>query len=159
MTTIGFGGGCHWCTEAVFASLKGVVSVRQGWIASDGDNSALSEGVLVDYDPSRIGLDVLIEIHLRTHASTSLHSMRGKFRSAVYTFNAEDSDQAAGILENLRGDFDGLITQVLPFYTFEPSRDELLDYYGKDPQRPFCKRYIDPKLALLRDRFSGFVNR
>lgn len=73
---IGFGGGCHWCTEAVFQSLKGVKSVQQGWIASKNEHFEFSEAVIVDFDPSSIPLKVLIEIHLHTHKSTSEHSMR-----------------------------------------------------------------------------------
>jgi peptide-methionine (S)-S-oxide reductase len=48
VSKIGFGGSCHWCTEAIFLSLKGVTAVKQGWIASDGQNSTFSEAVIVD---------------------------------------------------------------------------------------------------------------
>lgn len=94
----GFGGGCHWCTEAVFAALKGVVSVEQGWISSDGQNDAFSEAVVVAFDPDRIGFDVLIAIHLYTHSATSAHSMRGKYRSAIYIFSDEDAKDASQII-------------------------------------------------------------
>ncbi len=86
---IGFGGGCHWCTEAVFQSLKGVEKVEQGWIASEGEASTLSEAVIVHFDTSQISLVLLIEIHLLTHESTSEHSMRKKYRSAIYYFDVE----------------------------------------------------------------------
>lgn len=81
---IGLGGGCHWCTEAYFLSLKGVEKVEQGWIASTPPNDAFSEAVLVHYDPSQIPLPVLIAIHLHTHAATKAHAFRSKYRSAVY---------------------------------------------------------------------------
>ncbi len=71
---IGFGGGCHWCTKAVFQSLNGVNNVKQGWIASDGEAFAFSEAVIVEYNAKIIPLEVLIEVHLRTHKSTSEHS-------------------------------------------------------------------------------------
>jgi peptide-methionine (S)-S-oxide reductase len=74
----GFGGGCHWCTEAVFSSLKGVLRVDQGWIASAGENSALSEGVVVEYDDEKINLQILIQIHIYTHSATSVHSLRSR---------------------------------------------------------------------------------
>jgi len=83
---IGFGGGCHWCTEAVFQSLKGVRSVAQGFIASTEKNSSFSEAVIVFYDAAIITLKDLIEIHLHTHNSTSNHRFRKKYRSAVYYF-------------------------------------------------------------------------
>ena len=61
---IGLGGGCHWCTEAVFQSLKGVARVQQGWIASEGENTAFSEAIIVKYDPKTIDLKTLVAIHL-----------------------------------------------------------------------------------------------
>lgn len=151
----GFGGGCHWCTEAVFASLRGVVSVRQGWIASEGANASLSEGVEVAYDTGIISFDVLIAIHLHTHSSTAQHTMRGKYRSAVYTFNDDDARLAWQAIYNLQQDFDTpLITQVLPFVAFVLNREASLNYYYSDPNRPFCENYINPKLKLLLQQFS-----
>ncbi|SDX82583.1 peptide-methionine (S)-S-oxide reductase [Flavobacterium degerlachei] len=76
---IALGGGCHWCTEAVFQSLLGVVKVEQGYVASIGDNSSFSEGVIVYFNSEEISLKTLIEIHLHTHKSTSNHSMRSKY--------------------------------------------------------------------------------
>ncbi|RYZ28928.1 MAG: peptide methionine sulfoxide reductase [Sphingobacteriales bacterium] len=151
----GFGGGCHWCTEAVFSSLKGVVSVQQGWIASIEDNTSFSEGVIVQYDDGIISFDSLIAIHLHTHSSTSQHSMRGKYRSAVYTFDDGDALLAREAIAVLQSEFnDPIITNVMPFQEFKPSREELLDYYFSDPRKPFCELYINPKLKLIRDRFS-----
>ncbi|RDX36878.1 peptide methionine sulfoxide reductase, partial [Kangiella sp. HD9-110m-PIT-SAG07] len=76
LTQIGFGGGCHWCTETVFASLIGVVEVEQGWIASDGDADSFSEAVIVTFDPQQIPLKDLVQIHLLTHSSSSDHKFR-----------------------------------------------------------------------------------
>jgi peptide-methionine (S)-S-oxide reductase len=84
---IGLGGSCHWCTEAIFQSLKGVINVKQGWIKPDDNFSEFSEAVIVEFDPDLISLGNLIEIHLYTHSCTSDHAMRSKYRSAVYTFN------------------------------------------------------------------------
>lgn len=155
----GFGGGCHWCTEAVFSSLKGIISVHQGWIASDGNNASFSEGVIVEYDTEVISLDVLIAIHLHTHSSTSQHSMRDKYRSAIYTFDGYNVQLASDIIKTLQPDFNQpIITQVLPYRAFTKSRDELLDYYFNDPQKPFCELYINPKLRLIMERFSNIAN-
>ena len=90
---IALGGGCHWCTEAVFQSLKGVVSVEQGYIASLVKHSAFSEGVIVHFNANIISLKTLIEIHLYTHKSTSNHSMREKYRSAIYVFSKSQNDK------------------------------------------------------------------
>jgi peptide-methionine (S)-S-oxide reductase len=73
MDKIGFGGGCHWCTEAIFQSLKGVENVDQGWISSVGEYSSLSEAVVAHFDSNLINLITLVSIHLHTHSCTSLH--------------------------------------------------------------------------------------
>jgi peptide-methionine (S)-S-oxide reductase len=154
----GFGGGCHWCTEAVFSSLKGVAKVGQGWIASEGENTGFSEGVVVEYDPDMIPFEVLIAVHLHTHSCTALHSMRGKYRSAVYTFNEADTAEAKAAITALQAEFDRLIiTKVLPFSDFKLNKEEQLNYYYTNPSRPFCKNYINPKLQLLREKFSTSI--
>lgn len=156
---IGFGGGCHWCTEAVFQSLKGVVAVEQGFMASEGIASSFSEAVLVKYDAKDIGLEDLIQIHLHTHHSTSSHTMRKKYRSAIYTFSETDTERSKNALWCFKADFEkAIITEVLPFVTFKSSDPRFHDYYFKEPQKPFCKAYITPKLKILMERFSNMVD-
>jgi peptide-methionine (S)-S-oxide reductase len=151
---VGFGGGCHWCTEAVFSALKGVETVEQGWIASGGDYSSFSEGVIVTYNALEISFDVLIEVHLYTHASTADHSMRDKYRSAVYTFENSDIISVRMTIDDLQNDFDKpIITKVLPLVDFKLNREDSLNYYFTDPEKPFCENYINPKLKLLREQF------
>ncbi|MBB4080144.1 peptide-methionine (S)-S-oxide reductase [Lewinella aquimaris] len=157
---IGLGGGCHWCTEGVFVSLRGVVRVEQGWIASESPYDALSEAVIVHYDESEIRAVQLILAHLETHAATSDHALRGKYRSAVYYFNAEDAAHYRELLREVAEHTElSLRTLVLPFVAFRPSLPEHRDYFRSDPERPFCRRYIQPKLARLHDKrpelFSG----
>ena len=139
--------------------LRGVERVEQGFIRSTPPHEMWSEAVIVHFDPATIGLDTLVEVHLRTHASTSDHSMRGKYRSAVYTFDAEQADDAQAVIGLLRTEFDEpLVTNVLDFVDFKPSDERFHDYYRTDPERPFCTAYIDPKLKLLRERFGGAVS-
>lgn len=159
MNKIALGGGCYWCTEAVFQSLRGVEKVEQGFVASDAANSTLSEGVIVYFDPEIISLEVLIEIHLLTHKSTSQHSMRKKYRSAVYSFSQIQQKEAQLALMKLQQMFGKrIITKVLPFKTFKPSEEQFTNYYYKDSQKPFCQNYIHPKLQLLLKKFKSSVD-
>ena len=156
---IGFGGGCHWCTEAVFQSLKGVIRVEQGWIASEGAASTFSEAVIVHFDSSQISLSVLVEIHLHTHKSTSDHSMRKKYRSAIYYFDLDQQEAVNQLLKGFQSKFDhSLITQVLRYLKFKPSGEEIENYYYKNPEKPFCTSFIDPKLKLLMEQFSAYAD-
>jgi len=155
---IGFGGGCHWCTEAVFDSLVGVHHLSQGFIRSTPPNDSLSEAVQFEFDPNQISLTVLIEVHLRTHSSMSNHSLREKYRSAVYTSNERVRDNAKDIIQTLQADFEKpLITQVLPLVEFQASPDQYQQYYQKHFEGAFCQRFVDPKLTMIRREFSAQV--
>lgn len=158
LNKIGFGGGCHWCTEAVFQHLKGVVKVEQGWIASTGKANTFSEAVIVHYNSDEILLKVLIEVHLHTHKSTSEHSMREKYRSGIYVFSTNELSKVEEILDELQPSFENpIITKVLQFETFKASREQIQNYYKKNPQKPFCETFINPKLKLLLQKFNRFT--
>ena len=148
--TVGFGGGCHWCTEAVFQTVPGVLKVDQGWIASVTPNETESEAVIVHFDPSKTPLLELVRIHLHTHSSTSPHAMRHKYRSAIYSFDANQAGQTQAAFAELQAEFDEpLVTRVMPFVSFRASDKRYHDYYRSNPERPFCQVYIAPKLRRV----------
>ena len=156
---IGFGGSCHWCTEAIFSSLKGVITVEQGWIASKDDADYFSEAVIVNYAPEEISLEILIAVHLHTHSCTAKHSMRGKYKSAIYTFEQAQIEDSGNIIQKLQPEFDQpIITQVLEFKAFKLNKADYLDYYYSNPDKPFCKNIVNPKLKELIRRFSKQVD-
>ena len=160
MQKIGFGGGCHWCTEAVFESLHGVEAVLQGWISSSAKGAgSFSEAVLVSFDPNTIPLDILIEIHLLTHKSTSNHSMRSKYRSAIYTFDDVQLQETKDIMKQKATLFDKpIVTNILPFKAFKQNEEKFLHYYRQDPNRAFCQNYIEPKLQFLLKNYSRYYH-
>ena len=156
---LGLGGGCHWCTEAVISSLKGISKLQSGWITPLEKGLGESEAVLVEFDPGIISLKVLLEIHLLTHASEADHSMRGKYRSAVYTFSKAQAKKCDRLLSELAQDNDlSLITNIYDFGAFRAVDKAYQDYYYSNPDRPFCQTYIDPKLKKIfashRDQLS-----
>ncbi|MFC5193819.1 peptide-methionine (S)-S-oxide reductase [Bizionia hallyeonensis] len=159
ISKIALGGGCHWCTEAVFQSLKGVGKVEQGYVASIGEYESFSEAVIVHFNSNCVNLETLINIHLLTHKSTVNHSMRNKYRSAVYTFSEAQHLEVAMLIESFQQDFDQkLVTQVLPFSDFKASREAIQNYYRKNPEKPFCETFINPKLKLLLQQFSTYTD-
>ena len=157
---IALGGGCHWCTEAVFQSLKGIIKVEQGFVASEDENESFSEAVIVHFNPKEIKLKTLVEVHLYTHKSTVNHSRRKKYRSAMYTFSEEQNVLANRIIKDLQSLFDNrLTTEVLPFKKFMPSEERFLNYFYSNHKKPFCKTYINPKLKYILDKFSRQVRK
>ncbi len=160
LTKIAFGGGCHWCTEAVFQTLVGVELVEQGWVSSTEKNSTFSEAVIVHFNFEIIDLKTLIEIHLLTHKSTSNHSMRNKYRSAIYYFSHQQKKENLKIIDELQSNFENkIVTQVLEFKNFKPSTEEFQNYYQSNPEKPFCENYINPKLKLLIQKFSNHIHK
>jgi len=158
LTKIAFGGGCHWCTEAIFQSLIGVTKVVQGWVASAEKNNTFSEAVIVYYNKD-VTLKTLIHIHLTTHKSTRNHSMRKKYRSAVYYFLEQQQQESLTIINELQAEFaEKIITNVIPFKEFKPSAVAFQNYYQSNLQKPFCKNYITPKLTFLLQHFSNKID-
>ncbi len=155
MKRIGFGGGCHWCTEAVFQSLRGVEKVEQGFIRSTPPDDDWSEAVIVHFDPMQISLSVLADVHLHTHSATNTHRLRTRYRSAIYVIDDVQAVEIEAALQRIRQDFEKpLITRVLPLVDFRVSDPCYQNYYQSNPERPFCRRHIEPKLASLRKRIG-----
>jgi peptide-methionine (S)-S-oxide reductase len=155
MQKIGLGGGCHWCTEAVFQSLLGVEKVEQGWASSSAQYKDYSEAVIVHFNDQKIGLEALIEIHLHTHSCTSRHNLRQKYRSAIYCLFKNQEKSAELIIQQLQVQFDRpIITNVLPLLRVKKNQPYYHNYYYDDPGKPFCKTFIQPKIELIKKRFS-----
>lgn len=158
MEKIGLGGGCHWCTEGIFQMLRGVAEVDQGFVRSDPPADRWAEGVIVHFDPSVIDLAILIEVHLRTHAASAPYVATGKYRSAIYVHDDVQRRQATETIASLQRDFEHPIeTRVLLLRSFKPSDERFRNYYASNPERPFCRRYIDPKLDFIRRNFAQIM--
>jgi peptide-methionine (S)-S-oxide reductase len=159
MQKIAFGGGCHWCTEAIFQSLIGVNKVEQGWVISTLPNATTpSEAVIVHFDTSFISLDSLTEIHLFTHNATSNHTFRQKYRSAIYTFSKPQQLEAQTILKKKQKLFEKpLVTKVYPFGEFRLNDEQYLNYYKSNPEKPFCQIRIAPKLRVLLEKYGKYI--
>ena len=160
MQRIAFGGGCHWCTEAIFQQLSGVSQVEQGWVSSTHlEATTPSEAVIVHFDSTYISLDILTEIHLFTHNATSNHSFREKYRSAVYTFSDIQEKEAQNILKQKQKLFNKpLVTKVYPFGEFKLNDKTYLNYYKSNPDKPFCQVRIEPKLQILFQKYHMYLN-
>lgn len=157
--TLGFGGGCHWCTEAVFQAVPGVTEVKQGWAASEPPEDDFSEAALVTFNASEVSIEQLLWIHLNTHSAVSSHALRARYRSAVYVTNLKDGERMTAVLRAFASQISGLLqTKVLPLREFKTSPPHYQNYYHSDPTRPFCQRFIAPKLErveeLLKDAAS-----
>jgi peptide-methionine (S)-S-oxide reductase len=155
---IAFSGGCHWCTEAIFQAIRGVHQVDQGWLKPADEPEVEYEGVLLYFDSNIVHVTTLSEIHLHTHSCTSTHVFREKYKSAVYVFSNRQAETVHQLIAQIQPSFRApIITQVVDFHHFRLNKDDYLNYYKKNPVKPFCQNYIQPKLKFMLDKYGSHL--
>lgn len=169
-----FGGGCFWCTEAVFDELAGVVSVMPGYAGGSvkdptyekvcGGATGHTEVIRVEFDPSQIAFKDLLAVFFATHDPTTLNRQGAdvgtQYRSVVFYANEEQKRQAESFIEELsEGNcFDRpVVTTVEPLKEFYPAEDYHRKYYANNTYQPYCQITIPPKLNKLRKRFGELL--
>lgn len=168
--TITLGGGCFWCTEAVFSGVEGVLDVESGYCNGHVMNPTYkqvcsgrtghAEVVRVRFDPQRVGLAELLEIFLVTHDPTSLNRQGNdvgtQYRSGIYVQDEEQAVVARRVVEEMAPHFDApLVTEIEPERHYTPAEDYHQDYYAHHPEAGYCAFVIAPKLAKLRKAYAS----
>ncbi len=164
--------GCFWCTEAVFKRVNGVVSVVSGYSGGSIDNPTYeqvcsgrtghAEAVQVQFDPSIISLEQILEIFFYTHDPTTLNRQGNdvgtQYRSAIFY----DSQRQKDIANKLKNDLDSkgiysnpIVTEITPFSNFYQAEEYHKDYYDNNRSAPYCNYVIDPKVNKLLTKFSS----
>lgn len=174
MKTAVFGGGCFWCTEAVFKMLKGVTFVEPGYAGGQvvnpryeqvsTGNTGHAEVIRVTYDPSIISYDDLLTVFFGSHDPTTPNRQGNdigeQYRSVIF-YQDEDERKAAerilnGVQESLTGG-ERVVTQIVPLKDFFPAEEYHKDYFVKNTSAPYCQIIIEPKLEKVRKRFAELV--
>ena len=169
-----FGGGCFWCTEAVFRELAGVHSATSGYSGGHtpaptydavcSGRTGHAEVVQIEFDPAQISFADLVRIHLSTHNPTTPDRQgadRGtQYRSIILAHDDRQATEARQVIEEMTAAFDDpIVTEVKAFESFHPAEAGHQDYYAANPARPYCMAVIAPKLqrfrALFRDRIRN----
>ena len=174
MKTAVFGGGCFWCTEAVFQMLKGVSKVESGYAGGAMENpsyEAVSSGstghaevIRVTYDPDVVSYDDLLTVFFGSHDPTTPNRQGNdvgeQYRSVIFY----DSDEEKKIAEKLIKDVneslkDGtrVVTQVVSLGQFFPAESYHKNYYNENKSAPYCQLIIEPKVEKVRKRFAELV--
>jgi len=167
------GGGCFWCTEAVFELLKGVSDVESGYANGETFNptyrdictgeSGHAEVIKITYDDSIITSDTLLDIFFLVHNPTTLNQQgadRGtQYRSTVLYSNKETKEAALASMEAAQSDYSNpIVTTIEPLECYYKAEDYHQDYYRKNPMQGYCMAVIPPKLAKLKEKFSKEMN-
>lgn len=170
LETATFGGGCFWCTEAVFRQLSGVHSVESGYSGGKTDNpnyrqvcsdtTGHAEVIQVKFDPDIISYHDLLGIHLATHDPTTLNRQGAdkgtQYRSIIFTHNDAQQQIAEGVLQSLQSEYrDPIVTEIAPFTTFHKAEEYHQDYYNLNANQSYCQVVISPKLRKFREKFAS----
>ncbi|MDD3497926.1 MAG: peptide-methionine (S)-S-oxide reductase MsrA [Candidatus Moranbacteria bacterium] len=168
-----FGGGCFWCTEALFFRLKGVIDVISGYAGGTIESPTYekvctgktghAEVVKIKYDPDIIGYETLVSIFFSTHDPTTLDRQGNdtgtQYRSIILYGNDEEKEIAQKVIDDLESEGvygDPIVTEIVPFDKFYPAEDYHQKYYENNPEQAYCQAIIAPKLIKFREKFKKY---
>lgn len=171
-----FGGGCFWCTEAVYRMIKGVETVTSGYAGGETDHPTYetvssgttghAEVIRIEYDPAQMAYADLLDVFFGSHDPTTLnrqgHDVGTQYRSVVlYADDAQKADAEATIKRLTDEEvFDSaIVTDIKPLKAFYPAEEEHRDYYANNKSAPYCQVVINPKLAKVRARYAHLIKR
>ncbi len=171
LETATFANGCFWCTEAVFQQLKGVEKVSSGYSGGHVKNPTYeqvcnkdtghAEALQIEYDPSIISFDELLEVFWKTHDPTTLNRQRNdvgpQYRSVIFYHNDSQKEKTEKYKAALNesGVFDKpVVTAIEPFTVFYPAEDYHTNYYKMHPSQSYCYFVIKPKVEKLHKLFA-----
>ncbi|WP_395688999.1 peptide-methionine (S)-S-oxide reductase MsrA [Caenimonas koreensis] len=172
--TIALGGGCFWCTEAVYVKVKGITDVESGY--SNGQTTRPSyeqvctgrtgsaEVVKLTYDPAQISTRQILEIFFVVHDATQLNRQGNdtgtQYRSGIYYTTPEQKAEAEAIIAQLTADkvySSPIVTEIKPLEHYFAAEEYHQDYFEKNPFQGYCVAVAAPKVAKFRKTFADLV--
>lgn len=174
------GGGCFWCTEAVFKELRGVVSVMPGYAGGKTDstgspqavptyeevcsgNTGHAEVTKIEYDPTKIAFKDLLTVFFATHDPTTLNRQGNdvgtQYRSIILYTTAEQQKEAQEFINELNQEGPKIVTELKPLVKFYEAEDYHKDFYANNSDQPYCQAVISPKLEKLHKKFYQLLKK
>ena len=166
------GGGCFWCLEPVFKSLRGVSAVIPGYAGGHIENPTYEqvcssatghiEVVRVEFDPAVIGFETLLQVFFATHDPTTIdrqgNDVGSQYASAIFCQTPQQNEIAQKVIADVQGHLDEpVVTRLLGDEPFWPAEQYHHDYYARNPAQGYCHAVISPKLAKFRKQYASLV--
>ncbi len=169
-----FGGGCFWCTEAVFKMLKGIISVSPGYSGGtvenptyeqvSGGKTGHAECTQIEFNPEEISYKDLLTVFFGSHDPTTLNrqgsDVGDQYRSVIFYTNAGQKDIAEKFIQDINQsnkEGEPVVTEVAPLQVFYPAENYHKDYYENNKEAPYCQIVINPKLEKVVKNFSNLL--
>lgn len=160
------GGGCFWCTEAVFQEVKGVEKVISGYSGGNAPGhptyreicsglTGHAEVVQITFDADIISYEDIVVIFMTTHDPTTLNRQGAdvgtQYRSVIFYHNEAQKEIAKIVVKEIASHYDNpIVTEISPLNVFYEAEKEHQDYYKNNQNQGYCSFVITPKLAKLR---------
>jgi len=168
-----FGGGCFWCTEAVFRELKGVISEMPGYAGGTKPNPTYeqvcsgktghAEVTKIEFDEAQISYDDLLTVFFYTHDPTTLNRQGNdvgtQYRSVIFYTNEKQKEKAETFIAKLNKSGPKVVTILEPLKEFYPAEDYHQKYYEKNSKEPYCQVIINPKIEKLKAHFHELLKK
>ena len=163
-------GGCFWCLEAIFEQIEGVTRVESGYAGGSVANPTYqqvcsgetghAEVVQVTFDPGKLPYRDVLEIFFAFHDPTTMNRQGAdagtQYRSAIFTHSPEQKAEAEQVIRELTAAEvfdDPIVTEVVPLTAFYRAELYHQGYYRVNPNQPYCRAVIAPKVAKLRSKY------
>jgi peptide-methionine (S)-S-oxide reductase len=174
METIVFGGGCFWCTEAVFLMIKGVQSVEPGYAGPAYKNekgpsseevstgtTPYIESAKVVYNPDEIAFPELLQVYFGSHDPTQPNGQGNdigpQYRSAVFYTTERQKEMTEHYIKRLNTGVKPIVTLVEPLDHFYKAEDYHQKYYESHRDAPYCQLIIDPKIEKIQQKYKNLL--
>ena len=172
--TIAIGGGCFWCTEAVFKMLKGIISVEPGYAGGSFENPTYedvcigntghAEVIKIEYEPKIISLENILTVFFASHDPTTKNRQGNdvgeQYRSIILCSTKDQkrvSEKFIKELNNLNKKGKPILTEVKMLKNFYPAENYHKDYYQKNKNQLYCQVVINPKLNKVKNKFAELI--
>lgn len=169
-----FGGGCFWCTEAVFKMFRGVVSVEPGYSGGgtenptyeevSGGNTGHAEVIRIEYYPALVSFKTSLTVFFASHDATTLNRQGNdvgtQYRSVVFyttTDQKKETEEFINELNNSAKDGSPIVTEVAPLKEFYPAEDYHKNYFERNGSNEYCQIIISPKLQKVQKQFAELL--
>jgi peptide-methionine (S)-S-oxide reductase len=170
-----FGGGCFWCTEAVFKMLRGVISVAPGYAGGTvknptyeqicNGNTGHAEVIKIEYDPAQVDYKDLLTVFFGSHDPSTVNRQGNdvgtEYRSIILYTNETQKSVAEDFIRDLNAsnkEGKPIVTEVKPLDAFYEAESYHHDYYGQNKEQMYCQVIINPKLEKVQKQFAHLLN-
>lgn len=170
-----FGGGCFWCTEAVFKILRGVSSVLPGYSGGkienptyeqvSGGKTGHAEVIKIEFDPTQIRYRDLLTVFFGSHDPTTRNQQGNdvgtQYRSVIFYTTEEQKNVARDFIADINTSNEKgapVVTELVPFVKFYDAENYHYDYFATHPGNPYCEVVINPKLKKVQKEFARFLS-